>query len=318
MSGGAAVDRTDRRRAEFILLGVVAAWGLTFPAIKAAVTDVTPALFMALRFGLVLIGLTAIGQGRYSKNLRASWRSGLILGLLLWASYLFQAVGLAHTTATRSAFITGLSVVIVPLVYIPLRRRMPGWRVLVGILLSVIGLFLMTRPDVGRLNLGDILTFGTAVSYALYIVVMELRSHEDRLDALIGWQALVMAVASILAVPILDGLTGPGQGMAGDGSIASIVNAIRGASLPTAASLAHPSLLLGLLVTVPVAIFSIVAITKFQRRTTAVRAGVLYSAEPLFAALFAAFWIGERLDPMGILGAGLILAGILATVLDQG
>lgn len=317
MRGGAAVDRTDRRRAEFILLGVVAAWGLTFPAIKVAVTDVTPALFMALRFGLVLIGLTAIGQGRYSKNLRASWKSGLILGLLLWASYLFQAVGLAHTTATRSAFITGLSVVIVPLVYIPLRRRMPGWRVLVGIALSVIGLFLMTRPDVGRLNLGDILTFGTAISYALYIVVMELRSHEDRLDALIGWQALVMAVASILAVPILDGLTGPGRGT-GDASLSAIMTAIRGASLPTAASLAHSNLLTGLLVTVPVAIFSIVAITRFQRRTTAVRAGVLYSAEPLFAAAFAAFWLGERLDPMGVVGAGLILVGILVTVLDQG
>ena len=172
MSHGAAVDRSDRRRAEIILLGVVAAWGLTFPAIKVAVTDVTPALFMALRFGLVLVGLAAIGRGRYSKNLKVGWRSGLILGLLLWASYLFQALGLAHTTATRSAFITGLSVVIVPLVYIPLRRRMPGWRVVVGIALSVVGLFLMTRPDVGRLNLGDILTFGTAISYALYIVIL--------------------------------------------------------------------------------------------------------------------------------------------------
>lgn len=317
MSLGAAVDRSDRRQAEFILLGVVAAWGLTFPAIKAAVTDVTPAMFMALRFGLVLIGLAAIGRGRYSKDLRASWKSGLILGLLLWASYLFQAIGLEHTTATRSAFITGLSFVIVPLVYIPLRRRMPGWRVLVGIIFSVIGLFLMTRPDVGRLNLGDLLTFGTAISYALYIVVMELRSREDRLDALIGWQALVMAVASILTVPLLDGLTGTGPGM-GDGSIEAILTAIRGASLPTAASLAHPNLLLGLLVTVPVAIFSIMAITKFQRRTTAIRAGVLYSAEPLFAAVFAAFWLGERLDPMGVVGAGLILVGILATVFDQG
>ncbi|TPW10285.1 MAG: drug/metabolite transporter (DMT) superfamily permease, partial [bacterium] len=288
MSHGAAVDRSDRRRAEIILLGVVAAWGLTFPAIKVAVTDVTPALFMALRFGLVLVGLAAIGRGRYSKNLKVGWRSGLILGLLLWASYLFQALGLAHTTATRSAFITGLSVVIVPLVYIPLRRRMPGWRVVVGIALSVVGLFLMTRPDVGRLNLGDILTFGTAISYALYIVILELRSHVDRLDALIGWQALVMAVASILAVPILDGVTGTGGGMAGHGSITGILTALQHTSLPTAASLAGPNLMIGLLVTVPVAIVSILAITRFQRRTTAIRAGVLYSAEPLFAALFAA------------------------------
>jgi len=316
VSDGAAVDRTGRRRAEIILLGVVAAWGLTFPAIKAALVDVTPGLFMALRFGLVLIGLVAIGRGRFSRNLGRSWRDGLLLGLLLWASYLFQAVGLAHTTATRSAFITGLSVVIVPLVYIPLRRRLPGWKVLVGILLSVVGLFLMTRPDVGRLNLGDWLTFGTAVSYALYIVFMELRSREDRLDALIGWQALVMAVASILTVPLLSGLMRPGGGLAGNGSMTAVAATAARTSLPDAATLASPNLVIGLLVTVPVAIFSIMAITRYQRRTTAVRAGVLYSAEPLFAALFAALWLGERLDATGALGAGLILAGILATVSD--
>ena len=127
-----------------------------------------------------------------------------------------------------------------------------------------------------------------------------------------------MAVASILAVPILDGVTGTGGGMAGHGSITGILTALQHTSLPTAASLAGPNLMIGLLVTVPVAIVSILAITRFQRRTTAIRAGVLYSAEPLFAALFAALWLGERLDPMGVLGAGLIMMGILATVFDQG
>jgi drug/metabolite transporter (DMT)-like permease len=301
---GAPGPIAERRRAELILFLMVAAWGLTFPAIKVAVRDVTPALFMALRFGLVLVLLAAIGQGRYSKNLKPAWRDGIVLGLLLWGSYIFQAVGLEHTTATRSGFITGLSVVIVPLIHAPLRRRLPGWRTLGGVVLSFAGLCLMTRPDMGRLNVGDVLTLGTALSYAVYVVLMEGRAGEERRNALIGWQALVMAVASILVMPLLDG------GMPGSGS------ATRHLTLSVSSVLASPNLLVGLLITVPVAIFSIVAITHLQRHTTAVRAGVLYSAEPLFAALFAALWLGERLDPLGLVGGGLILAGIVAAATE--
>lgn len=294
---------SERRRAETILFLMVAAWGLTFPAIKVAVRDVSPGLFMALRFGLVLVFLAAIGQGRYSRNLKSAWRDGLVLGLLLWGSYIFQAVGLKYTTATRSGFITGLSVVIVPLIHAPLRRRLPGWRTVGGVVLSFAGLCLMTRPDMGRLNYGDLLTLGTALSYAVYVVLMEGRAGEERRNALIGWQALVMAVASILVMPLLDG------GMPGAGGTRHLALSVSGV-------LASPNLLIGLLVTVPVAIFSIVAITQLQRHTTPVRAGVLYSAEPLFAALFAALWLGERLDPLGLAGGALILAGIVAAATE--
>ncbi|HEX7878981.1 MAG TPA: DMT family transporter [Candidatus Eisenbacteria bacterium] len=288
----------ERRRAEMILFLMVAAWGLTFPAIKVAVQDVSPGLFMALRFGLVLVFLAAIGQGRYSRNLRPAWRDGLVLGLLLWGSYIFQAVGLKYTTATRSGFITGLSVLIVPLIHAPLRRRLPSLRTLAAILLSLAGLWLLTRPDLGAPNLGDILTLGTAVSYALYVVLMEGNAGEERRNALIGWQVLVMAAASILVMPILDGGLPGGPGT-------------RYLTMSVSHIMASPNLLIGLVVTVPVAIFSVVAITQLQRHTTAVRAGVLYSAEPLFAALFAALWLGERLDPLGLVGGGLILAGIV-------
>jgi drug/metabolite transporter (DMT)-like permease len=295
MTGAASVPSVaERRRAEAILFLMVAAWGLTFPAIKVAVRDASPGLFMALRFGLVLVALAAIGRGRYSRDLKPAWKDGLVLGLLLWGSYIFQAVGLKYTTATRSGFITGLSVVIVPLVYVPLRRKMPGWRAMVGVVLSLVGLFVMTRPDAGDLNIGDILTLGTAVSYALYVVLMDGQADAARRDALIGWQALVMAGASFLAMPLLDGRQ----------------------ALDARHVLASPNLLAGLAITVPVAVFSILAITHYQRRTSAVRAGVLYSAEPLFAALFAALWLGERMDAAGLVGGGLILAGILLTATE--
>src|SRR5262249_20191677 len=108
----------DRRalqaRAESILLLVTLTWGLTFPAIKLAVTDGSPALFMVSRFALVIPALWLIGRRRFFRNLAPTAGNGILLGSLLWASYFCQALGLAWTTATRSAFITGLSVLIVP------------------------------------------------------------------------------------------------------------------------------------------------------------------------------------------------------------
>jgi drug/metabolite transporter (DMT)-like permease len=289
------VTRGPVGRAELVLLAVTAAWGLTFPAIKIAVAELRPSVFMAARFLLVLVGVFLLYRGRLFRGWRGSVGAGLTLGLLQFASYAFQALGLEHTTATRSAFITGLSVILVPFLYVPIRRRAPGLLPLLGALLALGGLWLMTRPDVGALNRGDLLTLGTAVSYALYVVLLEKFTLEHPVEPLMGQQALVLAVSSLVAMPLLDPhvLTGD-FGAPGAGALT------------------------GLLVTVPIAMFTIVALTRWQRETTATRASVIYSAEPVFALAFAAVWIGERLDALGLAGAGLILGGILVATVRTG
>ena len=285
MTAGSSAP-ANHRRADLALLGVTAAWGSTFPAIKIGVGVVDPLVFYALRLTLSLLGLALLFRRSLFKDLAGRWRQGILLGLLLYASYLAQAVGLQSTTASRSGFITSLSVILVPLLYVPLTRRHPGRWPLLGVLVCVAGLFLLTRPDLGRLNRGDLITLVCAFLYALYVVLLERFSRDRSPEPLIGIQGVTLAVASLLALPLARHLPGP-------------------------AELAHRDLWLGLAVTVPVSILTVVAITRFQPRTTATRAAVIYSAEPLFAFGFAALWLHERMDPAGAVGAALIVAGIL-------
>lgn len=274
------------RRADLALLFVTAAWGSTFPAIKIGVAVVDPLVFYALRLTLALAGLLLLFRRALFTDLRGRWRQGIVLGLLLYVSYLAQAVGLQYTTASRSGFITSLSVILVPFLYVPLTRRQPGLWPVLGAVVCVAGLFLLTRPDTGRLNRGDLITLVCAFIYAFYVVLLERYSRGRSPEPLIGIQGLTMAVAALLALPFAR-------------------------RLPDAAAFRAPGLWLGLAVTVPVAILTVIAITRFQPRTTATRAAVIYSAEPLFAFLFAALWLHERMDATGAVGAALIVGGIL-------
>jgi drug/metabolite transporter (DMT)-like permease len=270
-----------------VLLGVTASWGLTFAAIKDAVSAIDADLFMALRFWFTLAILLIIFRRHFFAGWRGRIGQGILLGGLLFLSYSFQANGLETTSATRSAFITGVSVVLVPMFYIPMRRRHPGPGPLAGAVLSVAGLFFLTRPDMGRLAPGDILTLGCATAYAMYVVYLEVFTENQSAEPLIGLQTAVMCVATLL--PAAGSLSDP----------------------PTWGS----HLWIGLAVTVPVTVFTLIGMTRFQARTTATRASVIYSAEPVFAFFFSALWLGERLDASGLAGAGLIMAGVLVAVL---
>jgi drug/metabolite transporter (DMT)-like permease len=282
-----AASRRRRRTANLVLVLVTAAWGLTFPAIHQAVRGTDPLIFTALRMVLAAGGLFLILRGRMVSGWKGRLVPGLLLAATFYGSYAFQAVGLQYTTASRSAFITGLSVVLVPLFHVPIRRRMPGLIPLGGVALSLAGLFLITRPDTGGVNKGDILTLGCALTYAFYIIFLESFSREDATEAFVGLQAVFVALMAMLAVPFV----------------------------------AQPSiqwnagLVTGLVITVPVAMFTIVAITRYQPRTTATQAAVIYSAEPLFALLFSMLWLGEGLDGLGMAGAGLMIAGVLLVIL---
>lgn len=294
------------RRADLILLGVTAAWGLTFPAIKLAIAGISPLAFVAVRFLLSLVVLLLLWRRSFYSGWRGRHREGMVLGAILCSSYLLQAAGLQYTTASRSAFITGLSVSLVPLFYWPIRRRPPGLWPSLGAGACLAGLLLLTRPDLGRLNFGDILTLGTAVAYALYVILLESFTADRPAEPLIGLQTFWMTLFSLAIWWIAPGFGEMESGASGGATVRGTL----------AGLLASRPAMLGLAITVPVTIFTLVAMTRYQRRTTATRAGVIYSAEPVFALGFAALWLGERLDPSGLAGAALILLGLLAAVLS--
>ncbi len=288
--------RDGARRADAALLAVSLLWGLSFPAIKMATPFVAPVLFVALRFGLatLLLGLGWRWLGRDPQRpgepaaaaLRdPRWRrAGLGLGLLLAVGYATQTVGLRTTTAGNSAFITALSVVLVPIVAALRLRQRPAGRLLAALLPAVAGLSLLTRPDLGRPVAGDLWTLACAAAYAVYLVELNRALAVAPFPPLLFWQVAGVAFAT-----------------------AAWALAVERGSVTWNGTVALSLLLTTLFSTLGALYLQ----NRWQGRTTALRAALIFTTEPVFAVGFAALILGERLPAAFPAGAALILAAVL-------
>ena len=174
----------NSRRAEIILLSITLVWGGTFAVVKFALSDASPLAFLALRFGIAAIIFPLIYRGNYFSMDRGTLISGIFLGILLMIGFAFQTVGLKYTTASKSAFITGLLVALTPIAQAVIEKRLPTKGSLTGVGLVALGLFLLTSPGGQGINIGDILTFLCAVSYAIYIVYLDIYSKKHDVSKL--------------------------------------------------------------------------------------------------------------------------------------
>jgi len=272
-------EPTSRRRAEAALLAVTLAWSVSFPLVKLALADTGPVTFLALRFPVgVLLLWPLLG---FRRPPRGAWGTGSGLAVLLGLSYYLQTVGLAYTTPSRSAFLTALNVLFVPFLYPLLARRLPARATVVGAGLALAGIFLLTAPGGGAFGRGDALTLLCALGFALYIVALETATRRrDYIDLLLV-QMLCLAVGFV-PLALLEG------------------SGIRWG----------PGLRLGLLVTGPSLALTIYLQNRYQKHTSAPRAAVIFSGEPLFAAVLSWALVGETLT-LGQWGGGaLILAGM--------
>jgi drug/metabolite transporter (DMT)-like permease len=200
-------------RAYLLMLLTVAVWGSTFVLIKSALADASPAAFNLARMTLAFLVL-AIAYHRSWRGIRP-WHiaAGALVGLCLATGYQFQTIGLVYTTPSKSAFITGLVVVLVPLLSSIPGLRPPGahpprWNAFLGAALAFAGIIFLTvpaaarsalLPDLSSINIGDILTFGCAIGFAFHCLA--LAHISPRLDfrplALlqVGWCAVFMAIS---------------------------------------------------------------------------------------------------------------------------
>src|SRR5271167_1071586 len=142
---------SEKLRAHLLLLGVVAVWGATFVLVKDALNDISPLLFNFIRMALASLCLTAAYWKHLRRLTRETLGGGAVAGFFLAMGYQFQTAGLALTTPSKSAFITGLTVVMVPLLsVIPALRApgspRPGWNAYIGALVALVGITLMTAP----------------------------------------------------------------------------------------------------------------------------------------------------------------------------
>lgn len=280
---------------EAALIGVTAVWGLTFPLVKCSVErcegirgglglatadPVDPFLFMGLRFLVAALALAAIGA-RFPRGMMGPAGA---LGVALFGGYAFQTLGLQRTSASNVAFITGLYVLMVPLLAAAVARRVPPATTIVGAAIATAGLFLMASPAGLGLGSGEILVLGCAASFALHIFGTGLVAERVSPMDFVLVQSIVAAIASFVVA-----LAGGNAGLPRDGSIwiAIVVTGVLGSAVAFALQ------------------------TRAQRVIPAARTAVILTAESVFGGLFGYLMLSERLGPRGYAGAALILCGIL-------
>ncbi len=277
-----------RWKAELALVAIAFVWGSTFVLVKAALEHISVLLFLALRFLLAAAVLGSI----YRRHLAAIvWArpqrlwGGIATGLSLFAGYVFQTVGLRFTTPSKSAFLTGLAIPLVPLLSALLWRIAPKAAELAGLAVATAGMALMTLPAEGlEFNPGDLLTLGAAFFFALHLLAVGHFSPRD------GFERL-----SLIQIFTVAALASATFWWAEDEFLRW-----------------SDTLIAALGVTGLVATAAALTIQAWaQRRTSYTRTAVIFAAEPVFAAGTSFAVLGETLTARGWAGAGLILAGIL-------
>jgi drug/metabolite transporter (DMT)-like permease len=295
-------------RAYILMTLVVAVWGSTFVLIKSALTDATPAAFNLIRMTLAF-ALLSVAYHRAWRTIRSTHiAAGALVGLCLAAGYQFQTIGLVRTTPSKSAFITGLVVVLVPLFSIapvlrPPGARPPRWNAFLGAAFAFLGIVLITAPpaagastsiaaafmpDFTSINLGDVLTLGCSIAFAFHCIALGHTSPRIPFQPLailqVGFCALFMAIS-------LPAIEHPQVHVTPRLIFALLV----AAALATAAAFSIQSWAQSILPTTPMAL--------------------ILALEPVFAWITSFLVTGERLGLIPAVGAILILAGIALTEL---
>ena len=267
-----------------VLLFVTLVWGTTFPVIQATTAHLNGAEITALRF--LIAGLCMLPFA--VKASRRAWRDGALLGVVALASYATQAIGLEYISANRSAFLTSLNVLMVPFLGL-LRGGRLSVQVVSAAVLACIGIGLMSWEG-GSNFLGDGLTVAGAFAYAVYVIVLSrfIQHHESR--TLVATQIVIMAV--IGAAWLL--ITHP------SGSTLIVLGEH---ARPVWSSLVY----LGMVASAGMLFLQAVG----QRHVAPDKAAVIFTMEPVFAALFAWLWLRETLGVRGLVGGALVVAAVI-------
>ena len=277
--------RSDHNRAILALLAAAFLFGATFVVIKSAVEDMTPIAFVAWRFllGAGLLAVFAIPRGR------KMWIHGSIAGLALFAGYSLQTAGLTSTTASNSALITGLYVVITPFLASAFARRAPSWWSVGAGAMSFAGLILLTGSTTFGFETGDLLTMGCALAFALHIVAL---ARFARLHPVVPFTTVQLAVVAALAFP------------------SSWI--IEGVGVPPSSVWAALALT-GFGVSAGAFLLQIWA----QTIVGATTAAVVVASESAFGVAVAWLVLGERLHLLGLIGGAMILVAIVIVLTKQ-
>ena len=288
---------SKKTKADLALLAITIIWGVSFPLMKNILEYVPAYAYIAIRFLLAAAVLTVIFHKDLRKIDKQVLKYGCIIGLCMFGGMSLQVVGLYTTSASNSAFITGLNVLMVPVIAAVMLKKKPDRASLTGIIIAFAGLFFFSGGVNFNLNTGDFLTFLCAVCWAFQIIFIDkfARMADARLLALI--QVLFVGIAG-LGLWILFDADKP---VTINGTVIAIflVTAVLGTALAFAGQ------------------------TIAQKYTTPVHASLIFTAEPVFAVIFAmiipdVYGATEMPTLTKAIGCLLILAGMVVSELKPG
>ncbi len=292
-------------KAHVLLVLVTLVWGATFVMIKEALNDASPLLFNAVRMTVAALVLLVVYRRPMARLTRGALGAGLTVGAFLWIGYEFQTTGLLYTTPSKSGFLTGFSVLLVPVfLAVGWRRAANRWTML-GVLVALVGLYLMTVPAAmpgppgssgislaflgfKSINRGDILTLGCAIMFAFQIIFMGRAMQRYRFEQVATLQATTAAVLMLVTVPVAE----------------------------NAFIIWSPRLIWAILITGILGTSAAFTIQAWaQQFTPPTHTALIFLMEPVFAWITSYLVLGERLGLRAGMGAALILGGILLSEL---
>ena len=272
-------------RADIVLILITIIWGSSFTLVKKSLVQASPIAFIALRFWIAAAVTIACMPRSVLDISRETLGRGLTLSALLLGGFIFQTLGLRGTTASRSAFITSMSVLLVPIIGYLLFRRRPRSQTLAGVVLATVGLGLLTLERFElAFSYGDLLTFMCAIVFALHILCLGKYLPVSDFRQLLVLQMGGSAVLCTLLLPVLE----------------------------------SPFLVWDMTFVIYLAVVGILSTgvafygqAWAQRFTTPNRTALIFSLEPFFAAVFAYAMLGDRLTTKEWVGGALVMVGIV-------
>lgn len=272
------------------LIAITLVWGATFVVVKRALADISTLLFLAVRFSIAAAALAVLFRSEFRrKEWGTSFLRGCFAGLFLFGGYVLQTTGLKFTSASKAGFITGLYVPLVPIIGGVLYRKLPQISELAGISIACAGMFLLTvQRDILDIGRGDLLVGGCAIAFAFHVIIL-------------GRFAPISNVGILTLAQITTG---------------AVIGAATFWWLEPVRISWTPAVWIALAVTsIFATALAFLVQTWAQRWTSPTRTALIFAMEPVFAWMTSYLLIGEILSLRAVIGAALILAGILTAEL---
>lgn len=279
----------EKTKAYLQLLLVALGWAMSTILIKLYMTGLPPFHFMMARFFLGSVFILIFSFNKVKIIKRSDLKIGFLLGILTFASYFLGVLSIKYTTASKAGFLIALSVLFIPIIETAIRKSKPSKYTAVSVLLSLVGLKLISGINGGGFNIGDLLAIFAAITYTLYIIILDRFGTDMDEFGLTFIQLAVVTVVSALGA------------------------CFEGFNLPQLYSNFIPILFIGIFATG----LSLLLQSKAQKIVSSESVGIMLLGEPLFTLIMAYFILQEQILLAGLIGAILLLFSLLIAIVKK-